>query len=168
MQDVPKIVRARLQQQKPAAVELHPDADLLTAFAEHSLAARERDQVLEHLARCGDCREVVALALPPTEAVAPATSPSTARIGWVSWPVLRCGVVAAGIIAVTSVGILQYRQRRQEKTLVATTLISRDQSAEFPAQNPSPTPHAAASQAVTPQAEMREQTVMQKNVPTPE
>jgi Photosynthesis system II assembly factor YCF48 len=158
MQDVPKIVRARLRQQKPATAEPHPDADLLTAFAEHSLAARERDHVLEHLARCRDCREVVALALPPTEAITPASSGSTARIGWLSWPVLRWGLVAAGIIAVTSVGILQYRQRRQEKVLVATSLTSRYQSAESLAQRPAPTPHA----------EMRKQTVMQKNVPTPD
>lgn len=40
----------------------HPDADLLTAFAEQALPARERDQVLAHLARCADCREVAALA----------------------------------------------------------------------------------------------------------
>ncbi len=130
MQNVPKIVRARLQREKPITAEPHPDADLLTAFAEHSLPARERDHVLEHLARCGDCREVVALALPATEAVALASSDSTARIGWLSWPILRWGVVAAGILAVTSVGILQYRQRQQEKTLIATSLTSRDHSAE--------------------------------------
>ena len=159
MQNVPKIVRARLQRQKPAA-EPHPDADLLTAFAENSLPARERDHVLEHLARCGDCREVVALALPATEAVALASSDSTARIGWFSWPILRWGVVAAGILAVTSVGILQYSRRHQEKTLVATTLTSRAQSAEFPPPSPAPTPRAAASQA-----EMGKQTVMEKKEP---
>src|ERR1700689_830135 len=122
MQNVPKIVRERLKAATPAVN--HPDADVLTAFAEHSLPVLERDHVLEHLARCGDCREVVALALPATEAVALAGSDSTARRGWLSWPVLRWGIVAAGILAVTSVGILQYRQRRQEKTLVATSLMS--------------------------------------------
>ena len=57
MQDVPKIVVKRLQS---PAVEPHPDADLLTAFAEKSLSGRERESVLQHLARCGDCREIVA------------------------------------------------------------------------------------------------------------
>lgn len=40
----------------------HLDADLLTAFAEQALPARERDQVLAHLAKCADCRKVTALA----------------------------------------------------------------------------------------------------------
>lgn len=126
-----------MQRPLPATAEPHPDADLLTAFAEQSLAAQERGEVLEHLARCGECREVVVLALPATEAVALAGSGAPTRIGWLSWPVLRWGVVAAGILTVTSVGVLQYRQRLQEKTLVARSLMSRDQSSESPAQSPS-------------------------------
>ena len=165
MENVPKIVRARLQRPAPPSAEPHPDADLLTAFAEHSLAAGERDHVLEHLALCGDCRDVVALALPATESAALVTSRSPARIGWLSWPVLGWGVVAAGIVAVTSVGIQQYRQHRQEKTLVATSLMSRDQSADFPAHSPSPSPHATSSEAVVPEAEVRKQTVMEKKEP---
>jgi hypothetical protein len=145
MQDVPKIAQARLQRSTPPSAEAHPDADLLTAFAERSLAGRERDHVLEHLARCGDCREVVALALPATEAVALAGSRSPARIGWLSLPVLRWGVVAAGILAISSVGILQYRKSHQE-TLVATSRVSQDQSADSAAQNPAPTPQATARQ----------------------
>src|ERR1700693_1743750 len=121
MQNIPKIVRARLQRPAPSTPEPHPDADLVTAFAEHSLAAGERDHVLEHLARCGECRDVVALALPATE-VAAQGSHRPARIGWLSLPVLRWGVVAAGIVLVTSFSILQYRQRQQGKTLVATSL----------------------------------------------
>ena len=144
MQNVPKIVRARLQRPTPATAGPHPDADLLTALAEHSLAARERDQVLEHLARCADCREVVVLALPATEAVALAGSGSSARIGWFSLPVLRWGVVAAATLAVTSVGLLQYRERHQEKTLVATGLIPREQLAGARTQTPAPAPSATA------------------------
>src|SRR5579863_3772617 len=109
MQDVPKIVQARLQRPSPATVASHPDADLLTAFAERSLTARERGHVLEHLTRCSDCREVVVLALPTAEAAALASSVTPARIGWLSWPTLRWGVVAAGILAVSSIGVLQYR-----------------------------------------------------------
>src|SRR5258708_37590460 len=114
MQDVPKIVLNRLQ--SPAA-ESHRDADLLTAFAERSLAGRERARVVEHLARCGDCREIVALALPATEAVAAGRSGSAVRTGWFSWPVLRWGVVAVGMVAVLSVGILQFRLRQRGKTV---------------------------------------------------
>jgi hypothetical protein len=138
MQDVPKIVRARLQRAGPLAAESHPDSDLLTAFAEQALTGRERDHVVEHLARCGDCRDVVALALPATEAVVAAKAGSPGRIGWFSLPVLRWGVVAAGVLAVTSFGVLQYRQRHEGKTLVSTRLTPRDQLADTAAQSSQP------------------------------
>jgi hypothetical protein len=74
MAEVPKIVYDRLRAARPvpdrplaepgAPEQSHPDADLLTAFAEQALSATERDGVLDHLALCGDCREVIALALP--------------------------------------------------------------------------------------------------------
>src|SRR6266851_7114134 len=72
MTEVPKIVHDRLRavragQNSPgpnSAGSRHPDADLLTAFVEQALLPAERDGVLEHLALCGDCREVTAIALP--------------------------------------------------------------------------------------------------------
>jgi len=165
MENLPKIVRARLQ--RPVTTDPHPDADLLTAFAEQSLSGRERDQVVEHLARCGDCRDVVALALPATEAVAVTGSGSTAGIGWLSLPVLRWGVVAAGVLAITSVGILQYRQRHQENTLVAASLVSHDRLADSAAHSPAPSPPAAASQTVAPQLGVGKQPEMTKKAPSP-
>jgi len=42
--------------------ELHPGAELLSAFAEHAVGEGERRQVLAHLAVCCRCREVLALA----------------------------------------------------------------------------------------------------------
>jgi hypothetical protein len=115
MQNVPKIVRERLQAATPEASHAsanHPDADALTAFAEQSLPERERAVVLEHLARCGDCRDIVALALPASEPVETVTR-VPAR-GWLSWPALRWGFVAAGVVAIASLGIVQY-QKRPEK-----------------------------------------------------
>jgi len=165
MENAPKIVRARLQRPAPPTAEPHPDADLLTAFAEQSLSGRERDHVLEHLAQCGDCRDVVALALPAGEPVALA-SHSPARTGWLSLPVLRWGVVAAGIVLVTSVSILQYRQRQQGKTLVATSLISHDQAVDTAAQSALRPPAAADSRMVAPRSEMQKQTVMAKKSAT--
>jgi hypothetical protein len=41
---------------------MHPDAESLTAFAEQLLPAKEREQILAHMATCGRCREVVFLA----------------------------------------------------------------------------------------------------------
>src|SRR5262245_14687613 len=68
MPEVPKIVHDRLRAALPA--DAHPDADVLTAFAEQALSAIERENVTGHLARCGECRGVIALSLPALEAVA--------------------------------------------------------------------------------------------------
>jgi hypothetical protein len=67
MPEVPKIVHHRLRATMPE--QPHPEADVLTAFAEQALSASERDGVLQHLALCGDCRDVIALVLPAMDAV---------------------------------------------------------------------------------------------------
>jgi len=131
MRNVPKFVLQRLQETSPAA-DSHPDADLLTAFAEQSLADRERALVMEHLALCGDCRDVVTLALPAMESVALLPAASPARIGWLGWPALRWAAVAAGILAVTSIGVLQYNHRNQVKT-VASNLMPTEAASATPA-----------------------------------
>ncbi len=113
MQDVPKIVRERLKVATPAVN--HPDADVLTAFSEQSLPDLERDIVLEHLARCGECREVVALALPDTEAVQTVLRPAPGR--WLAWPALRWGFVSAGIILVASLAVVLYQRQTRPATM---------------------------------------------------
>jgi len=120
MQDMPKIVRVRLPQATPGTLGAHPDADLLTAFAERSLSKSERERVVDHLAFCGDCREVVALALPAAEAYGTQVSVRQGG-GWLSWPVLRWGVIAAGIALVTSVGVLEYKQRTEQKIALVSS-----------------------------------------------
>jgi hypothetical protein len=133
MPPLPKIARQRLR--GPTSVSgLHPDADLLTAFAEKSLQDPERAHVTEHLARCGDCREILALALPviedtTTAGVRPAT---VSRTGWF----LRWGVVAAGIALAASVGVVQLRQRHS--TQVADSTLQRQ---EVAATTPAPADH---------------------------
>lgn len=117
MQNVPNIVREGLKASAPA--DNHPDADLLTAFAERSLSDRERSTVLEHLSRCGDCRDILALALPATETEQIVVSPMPNR--WLTWPALRWGFVAAGVIAVASVGIVKY-QRNMQSPATASAL----------------------------------------------
>jgi hypothetical protein len=110
MQNVPKIVRERLRAATPAVD--HPDADVLTAFAERSLPKREQGVVLEHLARCGDCRDIVALALPATEPVEAVVNRSSS--GWLTWPALRWAFVAVGVVAIASLGIVQYQRGRTQ------------------------------------------------------
>jgi len=150
----------RLRETPPAAGS-HPDADLLTAFAEQSLPGGERARVVEHLARCSDCREVVALALPAEEIAAAPAPVGSSGIGWLSWPILRWGALAAGILAVTSVGVVEYRHRNPE-TKLASNVMQREASVSAPtadksALSPTPAPPAMASSS-TMQNEMRKET----------
>jgi hypothetical protein len=116
MQNVPQIVRERLKATPPAVN--HPDADALTAFAERSLPDGERALVLEHLARCGDCRDIVALALPEVDAAQAVTIP--ARGGWLTWPALRWGFAATGLVVIASFGVLEYQHSKPAmRTMVA-------------------------------------------------
>ncbi|MGA2901727.1 MAG: YCF48-related protein [Candidatus Acidiferrales bacterium] len=164
MEDVPKIVLKRLQE--TSAPGPHPDADLLTAFAEQSLAESERARVMEHLSRCNDCREVLSLALPAMELVAVAASSTPAsttpaRSRWFTWPVLRWGVAAAGIIALASIGVVQYRQRQKNETLVSS-LASPNETTAAP-QPPLPqSPPAYESQESVRQAEKEKQAQIEK------
>ena len=131
MTEVPKIVYDRLRAALPehalplrTGPELaHPDANLLTAFAEQTLSPTEREGMLAHLALCGDCRDVIALALPAAdivaaliaaegEAVRATAVPTKAERNWLNatkfaWPSLRWAMVAAGIAVVASVLLLR-------------------------------------------------------------
>lgn len=103
MNELPKIVRARLQAQ-PA--EVHPDADVLTAFYERALPDNERGPVLAHLAECSECRDVVGMALPAIEetqvrAVVPASA-------W-GWPLMvRWGSLVACLVVVGAAVLIRH------------------------------------------------------------
>jgi len=123
MTDVPKIVHHRLRATTPERDTLqraHPEADVLTAFAEQALSANERDGVLQHLALCADCRDVIVLALPAMDLTVPPVEaeddavktprPDKARTNWLAWAHIHWGrlswaALAAGIaVAVLVVG----------------------------------------------------------------
>ena len=103
MEEVPKSVPLRL---KAMASGDHPDPDLLAALAEQALPERERVPVLLHLSRCADCREVLALAIPPAAATA---SPSldTGRRSWFQWRVLRWAAAGACVVIVGSAVLIK-------------------------------------------------------------
>jgi photosynthesis system II assembly factor YCF48-like protein/putative zinc finger protein len=162
MQDVPKIVLKRLQETMSA--EAHPDADLLTGFAEQSLGESERTRVMEHLARCSDCREVVAVALPASEVVAVKTSTNPTRAGWLSLPVLRWSVAIAGVIAITSFGVLQYRQHQKNEAL-GSNLIARNEPAANAVQSLPPSPAPSKSQKFILPAQNDKQAQKEKRLP---
>lgn len=113
MTELPKIVRERLQAAGGGGP--HPDADLLAAFAEHSLAGRERESVLQHLAVCSGCREVVALAQPETEEGSVArVPPMAAKPGWMSWYRLTWAALAACLVVGAAVVFMQRAKTPEE------------------------------------------------------
>src|SRR5450755_4375964 len=157
MEQRPKIVVQRLKAApKP---EVHPDPDLLAAFAEKSLGDRERAPLLEHLAQCSECREIVSLAQPQFElervaAVAAATMPAPVRPSWLRGPIFRWTALAA-CGAVIAVGAFTLRRQslaskqRQAASQVAGTYSYDEKLQAFDRQDqlaakPEPAPPPAA------------------------
>src|SRR5215469_9907249 len=124
MTELSEIVRERLKAAGPAGN--HPDPDVLTAFAEQSLPARERTSVLEHVSRCTDCREVLALATPAREAAAAQVVWSGPSRGWLRWPALRWGAAAACFVVVGAAVLLElnYKMDRYASLTPAAVKVS--------------------------------------------
>jgi hypothetical protein len=93
-------VRKNLEQAPPAE---HPSADALNAYAEHALSSREARDVLQHLAVCAECREIVYLASEAAEETATpvATLPKPRKFRWWTWALpLTAVLVVASVIFV--------------------------------------------------------------------
>jgi Photosynthesis system II assembly factor YCF48/Putative zinc-finger len=114
----------------------HLDPEMLTAFAENTLVARERKEVLEHLAICAECREILTISTAaspefPAEVQAsglprPTHPPLRSWLPWVS--------VAAGIVIVCS-AVLIHQQRKPNLTTPAQVAsISKKEQAQAPPQ----------------------------------
>ncbi len=152
MEQLPKIVRERLK--APAGGE-HPDADLLTAFAEQALPDRERSRVLLHVSRCADCRNVLALAaLPATTASGFLDTARPAR-GF-PWKVLRWGAAVACVVIVGSAVLLRrdvFKPHSVETAPVREQPVA-EQYAYQPAQQDAAT-KLRAQQAISPAMESK-------------
>lgn len=109
MEQLPKIVAQRLQ--AVSRTETHPDANLLAALTEKSLLPLEQTQILEHLAGCTECREVVAHAQPEQvlQQVAGAAAPLPVRRSWFSGAKLRWATLAACVVVVGAAVISRTR-----------------------------------------------------------
>jgi hypothetical protein len=134
---LPKIVSARLAALGDSE---HPDADLLTAFAEDTLGSSERDRVLQHMSGCAECRQIIALAQPElsTESI---SAPVSGRISWLRTPVLRWGALAACLVVVAATVVIQKREQSPRREVQIALKVP---------------PPAAASQASNPTASMPE------------
>ncbi len=113
--------------------QAHPDADQLTAFAEHTLPLHEQQQTLAHLATCADCRQIVFLAQQAVEVEAAESMPVKVRKPWFSgWSLVWPAVVAlAGIVA------FSVHLRNFSRPSVPTDTVTK---AEVARPNPTPAP----------------------------
>src|SRR5439155_1262809 len=121
-----RIVRERLQTVTAANATEHPEANLLSAFSENLLRADERDQVLQHLATCAACRQVVALAAVSRREREPLVVTERRPLRWkiLRWTAL--GASAAAMVAV--VAVYQQRPRRQLEPTGATITARLEQA----------------------------------------
>ena len=114
MPEVPKVVYHRLRTGKAGE---HPDANLLAAFAEQTLSAAERGNMVSHLALCGECREAVSLSIPASETAQTFVSEAAAtpafrntfsgRRMWFRWNRLGWAGLAAGVLIAVGVLMMQ-------------------------------------------------------------
>jgi hypothetical protein len=101
----------------------HPDAEQLSAFTEHALPEPERNRVLSHLAACGRCRQIIALAVNADEqaasyalvaaAAAPSAGPSPKKLPpnpwWSRWRFVWIPAAVAAAFTATWVSIDLHR-----------------------------------------------------------
>jgi hypothetical protein len=137
----------------------HPDADVLSAFAEHALPDHERLETLAHLAECADCREIVFLSQQVQETHVPDPHAVAGRTGWLRnwrnlWPVaaaLTCGVL-----------VFAFREHRRPVDVPQRSAIAFESNAAVPPSHveliqpvvpepiPSPRSSATAKMATSP------------------
>jgi hypothetical protein len=169
MNEVPKIVYDRLRVAPPeqalsdvaASERGHPDANLLTAFAEQALSATERDDVLQHLALCEDCREVLVLALPATDATETApiaaqtesdrvtrisTRPERTWLTMLVRPSMRWAALAAGVVVAASILLVHPGKLNQS---ISSTVNQQAPTATATPASSSPVASLSSNQIVT-------------------
>jgi hypothetical protein len=143
--------------------EIHPDAEMLGAFAEQALGERERGRVLEHLAVCGRCRRVVALAREAADAeVVRGAERRTAvrsHAWWRGWGLALAPAAALAATAAVAIYVhvrhveLNAETARVESQRAAQnpgTVSAPSQSEQAEAAPPAPAP--AASEAKGPKS----------------
>jgi len=129
MEQLPKLVRQRLRVAGNQGGS-HPGPDLLGAFTDQALGKAERVQVLEHLARCGDCRDIVSLATADFE-VGGVVAPVPPSSGWLRGPIFRWGALAASV-AVVTVAVTIPRLSRHASVVSTTQSAQTDSKQNVP------------------------------------
>ncbi len=107
----------------------HPEADLLSAFSEGGLVGHERQQVMEHLAGCPRCRQVIFLAQQAAPEIETAGKTEALPFWRRKWIPILAPVAAVCVLAGISLVLFQ---QREEKAKAPETNIAQ--------QNPAPAP----------------------------
>jgi hypothetical protein len=114
--------------------EFHPDTESLSAFAEQALDERERGQVLAHLAVCGRCRRVVALAQEAgldAEVQAPAAGRAAIQpyAWWRRWRFVWAPAAVAAALAVASISVYMRQAEPNRGTIkIAEQTVTENES----------------------------------------
>ena len=124
MQEISNSLRQRLRARPEP--ETHPDPDQLTAYVEQLLPSAERATVVEHLAECSYCREVVALSLPEPQTQPLAHPPAHSR-WWI--PAYRWAAAAATIAVAATLIIEKPWQPKQVQFQEPATVSEKAQPA---------------------------------------
>jgi Photosynthesis system II assembly factor YCF48 len=167
MPELSNLLRQRLAAGQTKGFLVHPDADTLTAYAEQSLPASERQNVVLHLAQCEPCREVVALSQAVVPEIATQTVVKPAPVsGWRRLLSPAFGLTAAvAAMAVIAVMVLQLPQKagqtapatEQAKVKSAADQVTPTQADSRP---PAALPERSSRSAAAPQTEAKERDLL--------
>jgi hypothetical protein len=112
----------------------HPDADQLSAFAEHALPAHEQQQTLAHLAACPDCRALVYLAQQAEPIESPQAQAVAARRPWFTGWFFGWGLaIPAAALACLILLTLSLRKETTSNPKTGTTITASTKQPSIPA-----------------------------------
>jgi Putative zinc-finger len=137
-------------------LDLHPDAESLSAFAENALADQERERIMAHLAMCGRCREVVFLAHDAVEEMEPAlvaaAAPAPGVMEPARWYKSRrlMWIPVAALAASVTVAYVIHIRRLEPATQVAQVEKQTAAVSEVTQATPPPTPEESAKSVGVP------------------
>jgi hypothetical protein len=142
----------------------HPDAEVLTAFAEQLVTGTEREQILAHMVECSRCREVVFLAQQAceTEELARSAAEVPGRKGSRRWftPWRWAWIPVAALAGLVGFAVLRHVNRAS----VSETRMAQNGAPPEMTQNPAPS-KAAVTPSPEPSAPAREESRHKSSAP---
>jgi Photosynthesis system II assembly factor YCF48 len=123
----------------------HPDPELLAALAENSVSRSDRDHLLEHLAACTGCRELLYLALPVEDAQPVFSIRKQPRFA-LRWATLAASLIIVAGVVITNRSMLTEHYRLMTSASPAAAVSNQITPRETPsASNPAAQTAAAAT-----------------------